>query len=151
MQDPYVSQAILEKINDMGVKISIDDFGTGYSSLLYLKRLPATELKIDRGFVRDLAPHTEDAAIVSAIVALGRTLNLSIVAEGIETRAQQDFLTGIGCSFLQGFLLGRPMPARELVAALRAADEKKARNAAGQQVRWVPGELAGLRVAPQLQ
>lgn len=151
MQDPYVSQVILEKINDMGVKISIDDFGTGYSSLLYLKRLPATELKIDRGFVRDLAPHTEDAAIVSAIVALGRTLNLSIVAEGIETRAQQDFLTGIGCSFLQGFLLGRPMPARELVAALRAADEKKARNAAGQQVRWVPGELAGLHVAPQLQ
>jgi diguanylate cyclase (GGDEF)-like protein len=151
MQDPYVSQAILEKINDMGVKISIDDFGTGYSSLLYLKRLPATELKIDRGFVRDLAPHTEDAAIVSAIVALGRTLNLSIVAEGIETRAQQDFLTGIGCSFLQGFLLGRPMPARELVAALRAADEKEARSAAGQQVCWVPGELAGLRVAPQLQ
>lgn len=151
MRDPYASQAILEKINDMGVKISIDDFGTGYSSLLYLKRLPATELKIDRGFVRDLAPHTEDAAIVSAIVALGRTLNLSIVAEGIETRAQQDFLTGIGCSFLQGFLLGRPMPARELVAALRAGDEKKARNAAGQQVRWVPGELAGLHVSPQLQ
>jgi diguanylate cyclase (GGDEF)-like protein len=151
MQDPYVSQAILEKINDMGVKISIDDFGTGYSSLLYLKRLPATELKIDRGFVRDLAPHTEDAAIVSAIVALGRTLNLSIVAEGIETRAQQDFLTGIGCGFLQGFLLGRPMPAQELVEALRVAEQKEARNAAGQQVRWAPGEFARLQVLPQLQ
>jgi diguanylate cyclase (GGDEF)-like protein len=151
MRDPYVSQAILQKINDMGVKISIDDFGTGYSSLLYLKRLPATELKIDRGFVRDLAPHTEDAAIVSAIVALGRTLNLSIVAEGIETRAQQDFLTGIGCGFLQGFLLGRPMPARELVEALRATELKKSYAAQGQQLRWLPGELAGLQALPQLQ
>ena len=151
MRDPYVSQAILQKINDMGVKISIDDFGTGYSSLLYLKRLPATELKIDRGFVRDLAPHTEDAAIVSAIVALGRTLNLSIVAEGIETRAQQDFLTGIGCGFLQGFLLGRPMPARELVEALRATELKKAYAAQGQQLRWLPGDLAGLQPLPLLQ
>jgi len=91
MQDPTASLVILQKLNDMGVKISIDDLGTGYSSLLYLKRLPATELKIDRGFVRDLAPGTEDAAIVSAIVALGQTPNLSIVAEGIETRAQQEF------------------------------------------------------------
>ena len=151
MQDPYASLVILQKLNDMGVKISIDDFGTGYSSLLYLKRLPATELKIDRGFVRDLAPHTEDAAIVSAIVALGRTLNLNIVAEGIETRAQQDFLTGIGCSTLQGYLLGRPMPAKELVEALRAAEDKAAANVAGQQLRWVGREMAGWQALPQLQ
>jgi diguanylate cyclase len=146
MQDPYASLVILQKLNEMGVKISIDDFGTGYSSLLYLKRLPATELKIDRGFVRDLAPHTEDAAIVSAIVALGKTLNLSIVAEGIETRAQQDFLTRIGCSTLQGYLLGRPMPAKDLVEALRTAEAKEA----GQQIRWVGREIAGLRALPQL-
>lgn len=145
MQDPYASLVILQKLNDMGVKISIDDFGTGYSSLLYLKRLPATELKIDRGFVRDLAPHTEDAAIVSAIVALGRTLNLSIVAEGIETRAQQEFLTGIGCSTLQGYLLGRPMPAKQLVEALHAAEEKEA--VTSRQIRWVGREMAGLQVA----
>jgi diguanylate cyclase (GGDEF)-like protein len=122
MQDPPASMAILRRLSDMGVRISIDDFGTGYSSLLYLKRLPADELKIDRGFVRDLAPDTEDAAIVAAIVALGRTLNLNVVAEGIETRAQQDFLTGLGCSTLQGFLLGRPMPAELLVATLLAGD-----------------------------
>jgi diguanylate cyclase (GGDEF)-like protein len=136
MQDPYASMAILQKLDDMGVKISIDDFGTGYSSLLYLKRLPATELKIDRGFVRDLAPHTEDAAIVSAIVALGRTLNLSIVAEGIETRAQQEFLTGLGCSTLQGYLLGRPMPAKELMEVLSAAEKKEHHAAPSHSVRW---------------
>jgi diguanylate cyclase (GGDEF)-like protein len=154
MQDPTASLVILQKLNDMGVKISIDDFGTGYSSLLYLKRLPATELKIDRGFVRDLAPDTEDAAIVSAIVALGRTLNLSIVAEGIETRAQQEFLTGIGCTSLQGFLLGRPMPASELLESIRVADEARvaraARNSPGRQIRWQDKELTALQALPQL-
>jgi diguanylate cyclase (GGDEF)-like protein len=156
MQDPSASLVILQKLNDMGVKISIDDFGTGYSSLLYLKRLPATELKIDRGFVRDLAPDTEDAAIVSAIVALGRTLNLSVVAEGIETRAQQEFLTAIGCTTLQGFLLGRPMPASDLLESFRVADEQAhaarvARKAPGRQVRWAEKELNTLQALPQLQ
>ena len=80
----------------MGVKISIDDFGTGYSSLVYLKRMPASELKIDRAFVRDLEQGSEDAAIVSSIVALGRTLNLRIVAEGVETHAQQQYLQELG-------------------------------------------------------
>jgi diguanylate cyclase (GGDEF)-like protein len=118
MRDPSASMSILQKLRQMGVKISIDDFGTGYSSLLYLKRLPAGELKIDRGFVRELAPGTEDAAIISAIVALGRTLNLEIVAEGVETVAQQEFLTNLGCNSLQGFLLGRPMPPDQLIAAI---------------------------------
>jgi diguanylate cyclase (GGDEF)-like protein len=118
MRDVDASLRILEQLHDMGVRISIDDFGTGYSSLLYLKRLPASELKIDRGFIRDLARDTEDAAIVSAIVALGQTLNLNIVAEGVETRAQQEFLTRLGCDSLQGFLLGHPMSADDLVDAL---------------------------------
>ncbi|MCA3922584.1 EAL domain-containing protein, partial [Burkholderia sp.] len=74
-------------------------------------RLPASELKIDRGFIRDLEHDTEDAAIISAIVALGRALDLKIVAEGVETTAQQQFLTKLGCNSLQGFLLGRPTPA----------------------------------------
>ena len=118
MRDPDASMSILHKLNHMGVRISIDDFGTGYSSLLHLKRLPAGELKIDRGFVRELSPETEDAAIISAIVALGRTLNLEIVAEGVETVAQQEFLTSLGCNSLQGFLLGRPMPPNQLVTAI---------------------------------
>lgn len=121
MQDVEASLTILQQLDEMGVKISIDDFGTGYSSLLYLKRLPASELKIDRGFVRDLENDSEDAAIVSAIVALGRTLKLKIVAEGVETSAQQAFLTRLGCDSLQGYLLGRPMPAALFIEATARA------------------------------
>ncbi|SDQ58183.1 diguanylate cyclase/phosphodiesterase [Paraburkholderia fungorum] len=117
MHNVEASLAILMQLHAMGVRISIDDFGTGYSSLLYLKRLPASELKIDRGFIRDMARDSEDAAIVSAIVALGRTLKLNIVAEGVETPMQQTFLTSLGCDTLQGFLLGRPMPAEQFVEA----------------------------------
>lgn len=119
MRNVEASMNILQRLHDMGVKISIDDFGTGYSSLLYLKRLPASELKIDRGFVRDLAQDSEDAAIVSAIVALGKALNLNVVAEGVETVTQQDFLTGLGCNSLQGYFLGRPMPAQQFLLANR--------------------------------
>ncbi|WP_055325937.1 EAL domain-containing protein, partial [Ralstonia solanacearum] len=118
MRDADASLRILQQLHAMGVRISIDDFGTGYSSLLYLKRLPASELKIDRGFVRDLAHDTEDSAIVSAVVALGQTLNLCIVAEGVETEAQQAFLTRLGCHALQGNLLGRPMTAQALAEAV---------------------------------
>jgi len=121
MRDTQVSTSVLERLHKMGVGISIDDFGTGYSSLLYLKQLPANELKIDRGFIRNLAQDREDAAIVSTIVALGRTLGMKIVAEGVETRAQQSFLMRVGCNSLQGFLLGRPMPAEQLLHSLAPA------------------------------
>jgi len=115
MRDVESSMAILRQLTDMGVHISIDDFGTGYSSLLYLKRLPAKELKIDRGFVRDLVDDKEDAAIIAAIVALGHTLNIEIVAEGVETAEQQEVLTRMGCTSLQGYLFGRPVPAAEFI------------------------------------
>jgi diguanylate cyclase (GGDEF)-like protein len=108
MHDPESSLAILRELSELGVSISIDDFGTGYSSLMYLKKLPASELKIDRGFVRDLTIDSDDAAIVSAIVALGRTLGLQVIAEGVETSEQQEILTSLGCTSLQGYLLGRP-------------------------------------------
>ncbi len=117
MHDAENSLKTLQQISDLGVDISIDDFGTGYSSLLYLKRLPANELKIDRGFVRDLADGNDDAAIIAAIVALGRTLNLRIVAEGVETTKQQDFLTSVGCDALQGYLMGRPMTPEKFLEA----------------------------------
>jgi diguanylate cyclase len=126
MHDADASLAILKQLHQMDVRISIDDFGTGYSSLLYLKRLPASELKIDRGFVRDLTHDTEDAAIIAAIVALGRTLNLNIVAEGVETLEQQEFLTRLGCTSLQGFLLGHPMPAEQFAQSIRERDKPAA-------------------------
>jgi EAL domain-containing protein (putative c-di-GMP-specific phosphodiesterase class I) len=118
MRDAGASLQILRELRDMGVRISIDDFGTGYSSLLNLKQLPASELKIDRGFIRELAQSTDDAAIVSAIVALGRTLKLHVVAEGVETAAQREMLMGLGCDALQGFLLGRPMSPDRVIATL---------------------------------
>ncbi|MCP1518354.1 diguanylate cyclase (GGDEF)-like protein [Pseudomonas migulae] len=121
MSDADASMTVLNELSEMGVDLSIDDFGTGYSSLMYLKRLPANELKIDRGFVRDLERDSDDAAIVSAIVALGQALGLRIVAEGVETDVQQDFLTQLGCDSLQGYLLGHPLPAeRFMVDILRA-------------------------------
>ncbi|MRS89989.1 EAL domain-containing protein [Enterobacteriaceae bacterium RIT714] len=112
MNNPDESVRVLTELTNAGVKASIDDFGTGYSSLLYLKRLPACELKIDRAFVKDLSGASDDATIVSAIVALAKTLNLKVVAEGVETEAQQAFLTELGCNTLQGYLLGKPVTAQ---------------------------------------
>jgi diguanylate cyclase len=137
MRNVEASLVTLQQLHAMGVKISIDDFGTGYSSLLYLKRLPASELKIDHGFVRDLPHSTEDAAIVSAIVALGHTLKLKVVAEGVETAAQQAFLTHLGCDALQGFFLGRPMRAHQFIEAMLLDSEQRgdARLIAGSRSR----------------
>lgn len=117
MRDAQASLAVLQALVDLGVRISIDDFGTGYSSLLYLKRLPASELKIDRGFISQLAHDNEDAAIVSAIVALGQKLNLKVVAEGVETVEQQAFLTDLGCDSLQGYLLGKPVRSQDFLSS----------------------------------
>ncbi|MDY1033009.1 putative bifunctional diguanylate cyclase/phosphodiesterase [Stenotrophomonas sp. CFBP8980] len=115
MKNVETSLQILNALTALGVRISIDDFGTGYSSLLYLKRMPATELKIDRAFVRDLEDNAEDAAIVSSIVALGRSLQFNVVAEGVETAGQRDYLSSLGCDQLQGYHLGRPMAPDEFL------------------------------------
>lgn len=120
MHDVEASLLTLNILAESGVNISIDDFGTGYSSLLHLKRMPACELKIDRGFINELERGSDDAAIVTAIVALGQSLNLRIVAEGVETEKQKDFLTALGCNDLQGYLMGRPMPPEQFLAAALA-------------------------------
>ncbi|PZQ25535.1 MAG: hypothetical protein DI562_16300 [Stenotrophomonas acidaminiphila] len=118
MRDADASLGILDELTAMGVKISIDDFGTGYSSLLYLKRLPADELKIDRAFVHELETNADDVAIVASIIALGKTLNLRVVAEGVETPGQRQHLRRLGCDLYQGYLMGEPVEADQLFATL---------------------------------
>ena len=110
----------LRALKRLGVELSLDDFGTGYSSLAYLQRFPLDEIKIDRSFVRDLDTDERAAAIVAAIIALGRELKLRVVAEGVETNAQLERLRLLGCDQFQGFLLGQPMAGEVLAARLRS-------------------------------
>ena len=138
MRSPESTIETLQKLTDMGVKASIDDFGTGYSSLLYLKRLPASELKIDRAFVREMSVGNEDSVIVSAIIALAKALGLEVVAEGVETADQQMFLTRLGCETLQGFLLDRPMTPGQICARIKHALPGESVFATGRQLLTEP-------------
>ncbi len=119
MVDVEKAIAILTNLKDIGVKLALDDFGTGYSSLSYLKRLPIDQLKIDRSFVRDITTDPDDAAICIAVVGLGHNLKLSVVAEGVETEGQAQFLRDNRCDEMQGFLFSRPVPTTEFVAMLQ--------------------------------
>ena len=132
MENTAVSLRVFEQLAAIGVGVSIDDFGTGYSSLSYLRRLPATELKIDRSFVQDLDKSRDARAMVEAVVRLSHALDLKVVAEGVETPGQQQILQELGCDELQGFLFARPMPPGDMLAlalASRAPADRPARFA----------------------
>jgi len=113
MADPERTSGLLHRLRERGIRLSIDDFGTGYSSLSYLRRLPVSEVKIDRSFVARMQESADDAAIVQAIVELAHTLDLQVVAEGVEDDATWELLRHAGCDLVQGYLLARPMPAAD--------------------------------------
>ncbi|MDY0012703.1 MAG: EAL domain-containing protein [Rhodocyclaceae bacterium] len=116
MEQAAETLSTLHRLKGMGIRLAIDDFGTGYSSLAYIKRLPVDILKIDRSFIHDIATDAADGAIVRGIMALAHALQLSVVAEGVETEAQRHTLAVMGCDYLQGYLLGRPMPANDFAS-----------------------------------
>ncbi|MEA2073239.1 MAG: EAL domain-containing protein [Campylobacterota bacterium] len=119
MTNPEGSINMLQKISKLGVELAIDDFGTGYSSLAYLKRLPISKLKIDQEFVRDLPDDEEDSAIAKAVIALSNSLNLRVIAEGVETKEQRDFLIANGCENIQGYFYSKPVPTDEFEKILK--------------------------------
>jgi EAL domain-containing protein (putative c-di-GMP-specific phosphodiesterase class I) len=124
MQEAERALAVLDRLHDRGVGLSIDDFGTGYSSLAYLRRLPVTEVKIDRSFVVDLVDNPNDAVIARTIVDLARRLDLTVVAEGIEDARARDLLVEMGCRRGQGYLLSPPLAADELTSLLDAQAQR---------------------------
>ena len=119
MDDPEFAMQTLQACHERGIRIAIDDFGTGYSSLSYLKRFPLDVLKIDRSFVADVPENDDDAAIIDTIIAMAHRLNLRVIAEGVETAAQRDFLREHGCDWVQGYYFGRPMPLEDLLQCLQ--------------------------------
>ena len=127
MTNPEESAAILEQLSRMGVLVSVDDFGTGYSSMSYLRRFPIDKLKIDRSFITDLMSRAEDASIVQAIISLAHGLRLKVVAEGVETPEQLEFLKSLGCDQYQGYHFSEPLPATVFSELVREQQQSEDR------------------------
>ena len=120
MEQPDLAEATMRRLKGLGVRLAMDDFGTGYSSLGALKRFPVDCVKIDRSFVNDIPGDAGDAALTRAIIAMGHSLGLHVVAEGVERRDQLDFLRAEGCDEYQGYFFAKPMPEAEVTALLTA-------------------------------
>ena len=136
MQNVERAVRVLEAIKSLGITLAIDDFGTGYSSMSLVKKFPIDALKIDRSFVRDITNDNENKAIADAIITLGRALNLTVVAEGVETAEQEAFLLAHNCDEIQGYLISKPVPADEFAAFLanHALMELKAQAASAREI-----------------
>ena len=132
LNDTERNIALLHRLHDLGIRLALDDFGTGYSSLSYLKKFPFDLLKIDQSFVRGLPNNQEDAALVDTIITMGHKLGMQVIAEGVETREQREFLHHLGCDLVQGYLIAKPMPAAqaEKLLVLNKRLEEKTGNMA---------------------
>ncbi|MCD6190146.1 MAG: EAL domain-containing protein [Sulfurimonas sp.] len=119
MHNPEDAIVVLNQISDIGIELAIDDFGTGYSSLSYIKKLPIHKLKIDQSFIRDLPDDAEDSAITKAVISLAQNLNLNVIAEGVETVQQRDFLLKNGCNHIQGYFYSKPIDASKIEIILK--------------------------------
>ncbi len=139
MQDVESGQRSLSALKEFGFALAVDDFGTGYCSLNYLKRFPLDTLKVDRSFVNDITVDADDAAIVRAIIGLGHNLNLKIVAEGVETLEQLQFLRTTGCDLVQGYLMSKAMPAGAFIELMRAPAQLAQRPLAARNPREAGG------------
>jgi EAL domain-containing protein (putative c-di-GMP-specific phosphodiesterase class I) len=125
-----VTLSVLQELKSMGLTLAIDDFGTGYSSFSYLKRFPVSKLKIDRSFVRDVAVNPEDAAITTAIISMAKSLNLKVIAEGVEDEAQMSFLRAHQCDEIQGYYFSKPLAVDKVAEKLRGETAPKGHFAA---------------------
>jgi EAL domain-containing protein (putative c-di-GMP-specific phosphodiesterase class I) len=125
MKDVNLSVEMLTKIKNLGIQVSVDDFGTGYSSLAYLKKLPIDKIKIDKSFIADIPYNRDDVIITKAIINLGRNLNLKIVAEGVKTNIQFQFLKDNGCDYFQGEYFSMPIDEKEFEKLLKERNDSK--------------------------
>ncbi|HAX76263.1 MAG TPA: hypothetical protein DCY88_10590, partial [Cyanobacteria bacterium UBA11372] len=137
MKNVEYTRAILWELHQMGVRIALDDFGTGYSSLSYLKKLPLHKLKIDKSFVFDLTNDPNDAGIIASIVALGKILNLKVIAEGVETVEHKELLRSLRCKYMQGYFFSRPLSAEDAAHLLQNSE-------------WIKVKTSGLIGVSQL-
>jgi len=119
LADAAVASSVLQELKAMGLTLAIDDFGTGYSSFNYLRQFHVSKLKIDRSFIRDVAVNPDDAAITSAIISMAKSLNLKVIAEGVETEAQMSFLRAYQCDEIQGYYFSRPLAVDKVADKLR--------------------------------
>jgi EAL domain-containing protein (putative c-di-GMP-specific phosphodiesterase class I) len=122
MENPDDAAQLLRDVRGLGVRIAIDDFGTGYSSLAYLKKFPVNTLKIDQAFIADIVRDRNDEAIVASILSMAESLNLKVVAEGVETEGQLEIIQKMGCEEVQGYYFSRPLPAEGVAELLRKSD-----------------------------
>jgi len=113
------TESVLKNLRAGGVHLAVDDFGTGYSSLSYLRKFPVDSLKIDQSFIRQITATPDDTAIIAAVIGMGRSLNLRVIAEGVETQAELEFLQAHQCDEAQGYYFSRPLPAQEFARLLR--------------------------------